>query len=115
MREDTLILCYHAISKDWPADLSVSPSAFEEQIRRKLRNGYRGTTLTQSRLPDRPAKTLVVTFDDGYLSTLAIAAPILKRLGVPGTLFVPSDYMGRAGPMTWPGIEMWATGPPGVS
>jgi peptidoglycan/xylan/chitin deacetylase (PgdA/CDA1 family) len=111
MREDTLILCYHAVSENWPADLSVSPSDFEAQIRRKLENGYRGATLRQSRMPDRPAKTLVVTFDDGYLSTLTKAAPILERLGVPGTLFIPTDYMGRPGPMTWPGIEMWRAGP----
>jgi peptidoglycan/xylan/chitin deacetylase (PgdA/CDA1 family) len=108
--EDLLILCYHAVSEDFPADLSIPPSAFENQIRRKLRSGYRGVTLTQSRAPDRPAKTLVVTFDDGYLSTLTMAAPILDRLGVPGTLFVPTDYIGQDGPLTWSGIEQWSNG-----
>jgi peptidoglycan/xylan/chitin deacetylase (PgdA/CDA1 family) len=110
-RQDTLILCYHAVSDTWPADLSVTPAAFEGQIRARLERGYRGVTLTQSQMPSRPAKALVVSFDDAYLSTLTEAAPILARLGVPGTLFVPTDYMGQPEPMTWPGIEQWAAGP----
>lgn len=110
MFEDTLILCYHAISEKLPADLSVHPSAFEDQIRRKLRSGYRGATLSESQMLERTGKTLVVTFDDGYLSTLAVAAPVLDRLGVPATLFVPTDYIGQDGPLSWPGIEQWSSG-----
>jgi peptidoglycan/xylan/chitin deacetylase (PgdA/CDA1 family) len=110
-RDDTLVLCYHAVSERWPADLSVTPTAFEAQIRAKLDAGYRGATVTRSQDPEPPSKALVVTFDDGFLSTLTAAAPILKRLGVPATLFVPTDYMGRPGPMAWPGTDRWLTGP----
>jgi peptidoglycan/xylan/chitin deacetylase (PgdA/CDA1 family) len=108
---DTLILCYHAVSESWPADLSLPPAEFERQIGRKLAAGYEGVTLTQSQAPDRPSRCLVVTFDDGYLSTLTVAAPILERLGVPATLFVPSDYIGRDEPMAWPGVDRWLQGP----
>jgi len=111
VRDDTLILCYHAVSESWPADLSLPPADFERQIRAKLAAGYTGVTLARSQAGDRPARCLVVTFDDGYLSTLTIGAPILERLGVPATLFVPSDYMGRDEPMAWPGIERWGDGP----
>lgn len=111
MRGDTLILCYHAVSRDWPADLSVTPSAFESQVRHLLKQGYRGVTFSASQSPDRPAKALVVSFDDGYLSTLTEAAEILDRLGLPGTLFVPTDYIGSSAPMTWPGIDVWEQGP----
>jgi peptidoglycan/xylan/chitin deacetylase (PgdA/CDA1 family) len=111
MGRDTLILCYHAVSESWPADLSLPPGDFERQIRRKLAAGYEGVTLKQSRAPGRPDRCLVVTFDDGYLSTLTVAAPILDRLGVPATLFVPSDHIGRDEPMTWPGIDRWLHGP----
>jgi peptidoglycan/xylan/chitin deacetylase (PgdA/CDA1 family) len=110
-RDDTLILCYHAVSEDWPADLAVTPSAFEAQIRSKLEAGYQGATVTQSQGPERPPRALVVTFDDGFISTLTMAAPILKRLRVPATLFVPTDYMGQPGPMAWPGIDQWLAGP----
>lgn len=110
MVPNTLILCYHAISERLPADLSIPPEDFERQIERLLRMGYRGQTLMQSRALDRPAKALVVTFDDGYHSTLTMAAPILERLRVPGTLFVPTDYIGQDAPMSWPGIEQWRDG-----
>ncbi len=109
---DTLILCYHAVSETWPASFSTTPSAFEEQIAGLLGRGYRGVTLSESRQEPRKAeKLLVVTFDDGYISTLTKAAPILDRLGVPGTLFVPSDYIGRPEPMCWKGIDHWSDGP----
>lgn len=111
MRDDTLILCYHAVSRRWPADLSVTPADFAAQLERKLEAGYEPLTLTRSQERQRPRRALVVSFDDGYLSTLTEAAPILERLGIPGTLFVPTDYMGTAEPMAWPGIERWRDGP----
>jgi peptidoglycan/xylan/chitin deacetylase (PgdA/CDA1 family) len=111
MPADTLILCYHAVSETWPADLSVEPDAFAEQLERKLAAGYQGLTLSASQAPGRSGKAVVVSFDDGYLSTLTRAAPILARLGIPGTLFVPSDYIGSEEPMSWPGIDGWLDGP----
>jgi peptidoglycan/xylan/chitin deacetylase (PgdA/CDA1 family) len=108
---DLLILCYHAVSEDWPADLSLRPDAFERQIRNLLRRGYHGLTLSESQSPGRRRKSLVVTFDDGYLSTLTMAAPIMARLGIPGTVFVPSGFIGREEPMSWPGIDRWLDTP----
>jgi peptidoglycan/xylan/chitin deacetylase (PgdA/CDA1 family) len=109
MRRDKLILCYHAVSPAWPADLSISPQALEEQVAGRLRAGYAGVTLSESQAggPQRP---LVVSFDDGYASMLTVAAPVLERLGVPGTLFVPTDYVGTEH-LAWPGIEDWLDGP----
>ena len=107
-----MILCFHAVSEDWAADLSVTSAAFEEQLTGFLSRGYRGVTLSQSQAdPEASDKQLVVTFDDGYASTLDRAAPILERLGIAATLFVPSGQIGRDGPMGWPGIEQWAAGP----
>ena len=39
----------------------------------------------EKRLPRRP---VAVTFDDGFLDNFEIAAPILDRLGIPGTFYV---------------------------
>ncbi len=41
------------------------------------------------------AGTVVVTFDDGYLDTLRVAAPILNQYGLPATLFPVTGYVGR--------------------
>ena len=58
---------------------------------------------------DPPApKTLSVTFDDAFDSVRTRAAPILRELGIPATVFVPTDWPGRER-MHWPGIDQWTT------
>jgi peptidoglycan/xylan/chitin deacetylase (PgdA/CDA1 family) len=54
------------------------------------------------------ARTLAVTFDDAFDSVRARAAPILADLGLPATVFVPTDWPGRE-LMHWPGIDEWTT------
>ena len=39
---DTLVLCYHAVSESFPAPLSVTPTALEEQLALLAGRGYRG-------------------------------------------------------------------------
>lgn len=105
-----LNLCYHAVSRDWPAPLSVHPDKLEAQIEGLLDRGYRATTFTQAVLAPPSPRTLAVTFDDAFSSVAEMAAPILERLGVPATLFVPTDFPER-GSVSWPGIDHWADGP----
>ena len=40
-----------------------------------------------------PPAAAAITFDDGYRDNLEIAAPILKRRGLPATLFVASGFI----------------------
>ena len=108
---DTIVLCYHALSPDWPAALSTTPERFEEQLTLLLRRGYAGATFEQAVTAPPARRTMAVTFDDGYRSVLELAFPIMERLGVPGSLYVPTDYPGRPGPMAWEGIDQWLGGP----
>jgi peptidoglycan/xylan/chitin deacetylase (PgdA/CDA1 family) len=106
---DVLVLCYHAVSETWPAALSVTPDALDEQLELVASRGYRGARFTEAATGavDRAEPTVVVTFDDAYRSVLELAKPILDRHGFPGTLFVPSRWPGDPGPMRWPGIDRW--------
>jgi peptidoglycan/xylan/chitin deacetylase (PgdA/CDA1 family) len=104
---DLLVLCYHAVSDDWDAGLSVTPEDLERQVGMLVERGYRGATFTQAVTAPPARRTLAVTFDDGYRSVKELAEPILTRLGVPATLFVPTDWIGREEPMAWPGIDEW--------
>ena len=113
MNNDLLILCYHAVSDSWPADLSVKPKPFAKLLEGLLRRGYRGLTLDAAMRTT--GKRFVASFDDGYLSNLTVAAPIMEAVGVPGTLFVPTHHIGTNAPMAWPGIEQWLDGPHGGS
>src|SRR3954471_7172261 len=108
---DILVLCYHAVSPGWPAALSVTPERFEAQLALLVRRGYAGATLEQA-ITDPPGpRTVAITFDDAYRSVLELALPVMRRLGLPGSLYVPTDWPGRGGPMSWPGIDQWVGGP----
>jgi peptidoglycan/xylan/chitin deacetylase (PgdA/CDA1 family) len=108
---EPIVLCYHALSPTWAADLSISPDRFERHIRLLLRRGYRGVRFSEAVQNEAGEKAFAVTFDDAYRSVAALAAPILARLGVPATVFVPTDYIGSEAPMEWPGIDRWMGGP----
>lgn len=105
------VLCYHALSPTWDADLSTTPERFERQIRLLLRRGYRFTTFTEAVEARGPGKVAVITFDDAFRSVFELALPILQRLGAPATLFVPTDYIDADGRLRWAGIDHWLGGP----
>lgn len=104
---DLLILCYHAVSRDWPTEFAIDPGRLEGQVRSLLRRGYRPATLTAAVEGSRQGKTVVVTFDDAYRSVLREGLPVLERLGVPATMFVPSAFATSQEPMAWAGMENW--------
>jgi len=106
-----LVLTYHAVSEKWPAALSVIPDRLEWQLRTLLDRGYRGATFSEAVSAPPAPRTLAVTFDDAYRSVLRLAFPILCRLGLVGTVFAPTDFIGRERPMGWPGIDRWLGGP----
>ncbi len=76
-----------------------------------LGRGYRGITFSEAVLSRPRGKTVAVTFDDAYRSIGEQAAPLLARLGLPGTLFVPTEWVGRDTPMAWWGIDRYVGGP----
>jgi peptidoglycan/xylan/chitin deacetylase (PgdA/CDA1 family) len=109
MSDDTLVLCYHALSEHFPAQLSTTPGRFARQLHHLKRLGYRGATFSEAVI--RPhGRTVAVTFDDGYRSVLHLGLPILRELGWPATIFVPTDFIGGETPMKWPGIDRWLGG-----
>jgi peptidoglycan/xylan/chitin deacetylase (PgdA/CDA1 family) len=107
---DALVLCYHALSAHWPAALSTTPERFREQLELLLARGYRPVTFEQA-VAAGDRHTFAVTFDDAYRSVPALARPIMDELGVPGTVFVPTDWAGKSEPMRWDGVYQWLDGP----
>jgi peptidoglycan/xylan/chitin deacetylase (PgdA/CDA1 family) len=106
-----LVLCYHAISDRWPSELAVTRRRLEDQLTRLLRAGWTPSTFTAAIAAPSGARAMAVTFDDGYRSTLERGGPILQRLSVPGTVFVPTDFPGSRRLLSWPGIDGWLGGP----
>jgi peptidoglycan/xylan/chitin deacetylase (PgdA/CDA1 family) len=101
-----LVLCYHALSEDWDAALSVTPADFRRQLTALVKRGWTGATFSDAVLDPPARKTLAVTFDDAFDSVRTLAAPILAELGLPATVFVPTNWPGRD-LMVWPEIGHW--------
>jgi peptidoglycan/xylan/chitin deacetylase (PgdA/CDA1 family) len=48
-----------------------------------------------------PPHAVVVTFDDGFRNNLTYAAPILRRCGVPATIFLTTGHVGQGVKLLW--------------
>jgi peptidoglycan/xylan/chitin deacetylase (PgdA/CDA1 family) len=103
----TLVLCYHAVSEHLPASLAVAPKDLERQLGLLVRRGYRSVGFTDAVVPGE-GKRLAITFDDGFASVRDLGLPILERLGLTATMFVPTAYPGSEEPMAWSGIDRWS-------
>lgn len=108
---DKLVLCYHALSESWTADLSITPTRFERQLELLVERGYRGATLSEAVTASPAQRTVAITFDDGYRSVIDLAFPIMSRLGLVGSVYVVTDFVGSPAPMSWPGVDQWLGGP----
>lgn len=104
---NVLVLCYHGLSRTWPAETTVTPEDFAAQLELLTRRGWRGATLVDALTAPAGERVMVVTFDDAHRSVLELAAPVMERLDVPGTIFVPTDYAGTDVPMGWAGYDEW--------
>jgi peptidoglycan/xylan/chitin deacetylase (PgdA/CDA1 family) len=99
-------------------DLTVSPQRFEEQLRYLRREGYEAISLNDLTLhltigQALPEKSVVITFDDGYVDAYTHAFPLLQRFGFSATFFLISEPMdtGISQFLTWDQvIEMHAAG-----
>jgi peptidoglycan/xylan/chitin deacetylase (PgdA/CDA1 family) len=100
-----VILAYHRVldigdEDSYPGDpelVSASVQDFEAQMR-FVRDHMTPLTLAAvlealDRGRSLPARSVVVTFDDGHADNYTNAFPILKSLGVPATIFLSTAYI----------------------
>jgi len=97
------ILMYHAINDKPVAGrmLTVTVNTFERQMRFLKTHHYNVVALEA--LADLiagkkpiPQKTVALTFDDGYKDNFTNAFPVLKKYGLPATMFIIINEVGRA-------------------
>ncbi|HEV7127504.1 MAG TPA: polysaccharide deacetylase family protein [Ktedonobacterales bacterium] len=97
------ILGYHRVVETMPPDdacwLCVPRHEFERQLAWFARLGYRTISLdTVGELLARnqpiPPRRFAITFDDGYLDNLSVAAPVLSWFGFSATVYMVAARIG---------------------
>lgn len=92
------IFNYHHVCKHRGL-VTVLPETFDDQMLYLADNGYHSVTPDEladfiSNGAPLPEKSVMLTFDDGYLDNYVYAYPILKKYGLRATLFCITDWIG---------------------
>ena len=101
----SIILNYHrvldpAVCNEFvPPGMYVRPKTFEKQLR-YLALHYQVVTMEQFialREQTEPAyrPLCVITFDDGWRDNFDVALPLLRKYGLPATLFISTKFIGN--------------------
>ncbi|TGU72338.1 polysaccharide deacetylase family protein [Geomonas terrae] len=89
---------------------SVTLTEFQEQMRYITEEGYAPMTARELAAlveagEEPPEKSVVVTFDDGYLDTYTHAFPELDFFRMPATVFLAAGHIGASTPFPWLGSD----------
>lgn len=91
------VLMYHHVSPQ-PGLVTCSPENFRAQMAWLADNGWR--TLSTAAFAEAlasgeiPKKSVLVTFDDGYLDNWVYAHPVLEEFGQRATIFLITGWIG---------------------
>ncbi|MDA8087013.1 MAG: polysaccharide deacetylase family protein [Nitrospiraceae bacterium] len=98
------VIMYHSVGRcipDWRwSFLTVPLRVFEDQMEWLYRAGYRTANLEElyGHVSGRrllPEKSVVLTFDDGYLDNWTHACPVMSRYGFSATVFVTPEFVDK--------------------
>jgi peptidoglycan/xylan/chitin deacetylase (PgdA/CDA1 family) len=103
---DIPVLAYHRFGDNRYRSTNTSLEVFEQHLRYLKENQY--TVLTFGEAVKRwknnegfPAKTVVITIDDGYSSFYDNGWPLLKKYGFAATIFIQTDLVGHKDFISW--------------
>jgi len=107
------ILMYHSVNKEvnpYIKSLIVSPETFERQMRFLKNHKYNVMPLADlARLIKEekplPARTVAITFDDGFKDNYTEAFGVLKKYRLPATIFIIINEVGRRDRLNWEEIK----------
>lgn len=112
------ILTYHNFDPSNPGSMGITTQKFEEQLKWLKDNGYTVIPLQdlvsylQGKSSSIPAKSVVITADDGRDSVYKYMLPLVRKYNIPVTLFIyPSSISNAKYAMTWEQLkELQKTG-----
>jgi peptidoglycan/xylan/chitin deacetylase (PgdA/CDA1 family) len=112
------ILVYHNLNPTIPGEMSITPNKLATQLKWIKDNGYTVIPLNdlvgylRGKNISLPAKSVVITADDGWESIYKYMLPLVRQYHIPVTLFIyPSTISDGAHAMTWAQLkELQQTG-----
>lgn len=108
------VIMYHSIdNNDKTTKLSVSPESFARQMKFLYDHNYNVVGLDKvvlyiQKKEKVPPRTVAITFDDGLYNNYENAYPVLKKYGIPATMFVIIKKIGDPGYLGWKEIKEMA-------
>jgi len=99
----TRVLMYHGVDRVSaerdPHGMFVTPASFRAQMEQLLESGFTPVSeeayLASLQGEPLPHRSVLITFDDGYVGVGEHAAPVLAELGMPAVLYVPLEVLGK--------------------
>ena len=91
------VLLYHGVDTNCSQNkYTLDTEVFEQQLRWLKNQGY--STILPSEIKKQefnynPAKTVILTFDDGNLNNYTIVYPLLKKYGYTGVFFIVTSMI----------------------
>jgi peptidoglycan/xylan/chitin deacetylase (PgdA/CDA1 family) len=99
------ILAYHAVDPGWPSQLSMHPTSFARHVEWLARHRSvvpLDVALSRvRRTGSLPEGMTSITFDDGFASVYDHALPVLRRFGMPATVFIVGRTLEGATDVDW--------------
>ncbi|WP_229711306.1 polysaccharide deacetylase family protein [Pectinatus frisingensis] len=114
--DGVLILEYHKVNNDDNDEYTTPVNDFEEQLDYLTRQGYKTISIMDFVRAKKygeklPAKSVILTFDDGYEDNYTDVMPFLKDHAMKGTVFIIANDVGQPGYLSWQQIkDMQSTG-----
>ena len=87
------ILTYHSIDPSGSV-ISIEPDVFVRQMEWLAASDVRVVSVADLVTGSDDGYRVALTFDDGFANFAEVAAPVLRRLGLPATVYVVSDRAG---------------------
>lgn len=98
-------LVYHQVGGGGGVTLEIDPATLRRRVETLRASGYLFVTSSEAlRLP-ASARTASLRFDDGFESVYTQAFPVLRALGVPGTVYPIWERVGQPGYLTAAQLE----------
>jgi len=106
-KAEVVVLCYHRFEGKAGGALSIEPALLEQHMQKIKESGVAVISMQDFLAWRRgeksiPPKSVLITVDDGYVSSYDVGWPIFKKYGFPFTMFVYLNYINTGGKaITW--------------